>query len=97
MLSASALTRRPPILRQNLGNTRSDMSNEPIKMWPFHDAPEDLQALSRHGGDEDWIAVVPAHLAASPLAEDIEDRLPVCDCQRIRRDDGSLVMIGAHA
>lgn len=30
-----------------------------IQLFRFHTAPPELQALSPHGGDEDWIAVVP--------------------------------------
>ena len=26
-------------------------------IWAFHNAPKELQDLSRHGGDEDYIAV----------------------------------------
>lgn len=32
---------------------------EPIRIWPFHDAPEELKRLSDNGGDEDWLAFVP--------------------------------------
>lgn len=32
---------------------------EEIKVWRFEDAPDILQALSRPGGDEDWVAVIP--------------------------------------
>lgn len=32
---------------------------EPIRVWRFTDAPEHLQKLSPHGGDEDWIALFP--------------------------------------
>ncbi len=28
-----------------------------ITMWPFYDAPQELQDLSTHGGDEDVLAV----------------------------------------
>lgn len=41
------------------------MPNPPnhIRVWRFVDAPEELKALSPHGGDEDWIALVPPKLA----------------------------------
>ena len=32
---------------------------EPIRVWPFHSAPAELRALSHHGGDEDWLALLP--------------------------------------
>lgn len=34
-----------------------------IIIWEFHDAPEELRDLSRAGGDEDWLALVPMSLA----------------------------------
>ena len=34
----------------------------PIQVWRFHEAPEVLQ-LSDNGGDEDWLALVPAEYA----------------------------------
>lgn len=38
---------------------------EPIQVWEFEDAPEELKALSASGGDEDWLAVVPENYAGS--------------------------------
>ena len=35
---------------------------EPIQIWSFYDAPEELQSLSDNGGDEDWVAIIPEHL-----------------------------------
>lgn len=32
---------------------------DPILVWRFHEAPNELQALSGHGGDEDWLLVFP--------------------------------------
>jgi hypothetical protein len=34
---------------------------EPIKIWAFQDGPEHLRNMSEHGGDEDWIALVPSN------------------------------------
>jgi len=36
---------------------------EPILVWRFEQAPEQLRELSNNGGDEDWIAEVPPSLA----------------------------------
>ena len=33
-----------------------------ITIWRYHHAPPELQALSTHGGDEDWLATVPRAL-----------------------------------
>lgn len=32
---------------------------QPIRIWAFKEAPTVLRELSRHGGDEDWIAEIP--------------------------------------
>lgn len=37
-------------------------NNEPIKVWPFHDAPDELRSINNHGGDEDWLALVPPNI-----------------------------------
>lgn len=34
-----------------------------IRVWAFNDAPEEFKELSPHGGDEDWIALIPPKLA----------------------------------
>jgi hypothetical protein len=31
-----------------------------MMIWRFQDAPAELQALSQHGGDEDYLAYVPS-------------------------------------
>lgn len=73
------------------------MSDNAITVWRFGDAPADLQALSTHGGDEDWIALVPkAYAQRYYLKERISTTL---DPQIV--DHPSLaeyeVWIGAHA
>lgn len=30
-----------------------------ILIYQFYDAPEELQQLSEHGGDEEWIIIIP--------------------------------------
>lgn len=37
----------------------STPQSDHIKVWPFKDAPPELQVLSAAGGDEDWLALVP--------------------------------------
>lgn len=70
--------------------------NKMIRVWPFYDAPPELQALSEHGGDEDWLALVPSSLA--------EAWLPWLEGWQFGNDvtthtlpDGSRVFIAAHA
>ena len=33
--------------------------DDAILIWHFEDAPKKLQELSEHGGDEDWVALIP--------------------------------------
>ncbi len=77
------------------------MSNtDPIRVWPFYDAPQELQDLSPHGGDEDWIAHVPAWLVKR--GDEIwwaEEYSPFGRGGVSTHDlpDGSRVLIGAHS
>lgn len=38
--------------------------NGPILVWPFYEAPKELQDFSGNGGDEDWIAYIPKNIVA---------------------------------
>jgi len=69
-------------------------------VWAFKAAPDYLRALSDNGGDEDWIAVLPA--AHPALRWGLTRWLEVLDTcgmpQRIDLPDLHLVvLIGAHA
>ena len=78
-----------------------------IRVWPFEDAPLQYQALSPHGGDEDWVAVVPAILArryANPYSDEtwihwLQSGSPFGRCSITMHElpDGSQLFIGAHA
>lgn len=74
------------------------VERDPIRVWRFYDAPRALQELSPHGGDEDWLAIVPAHMADGwiPWMES-GSSFGCCDVSRHPRLDGSVVLIGAHA
>lgn len=69
-----------------------------IKVWPFYDAPEEFQALSRHGGDEDWVAFVPLSIGPAPawLTKSGYGCFGVCDTSR-HEVKGGTVFIGAHS
>jgi len=66
-----------------------------IILWAFRDAPEHFRDLSGHGGDEDFVAFVPASMVDTPLACDVE-RMAICDCET-HEVEGGVVLIGAHA
>ncbi len=74
------------------------MTDSFIKVWRFHEAPEDLQWLSSHGGDEDWLAVVPEDIGYVPWLES-GSSFGYCDISKHVHVDypGYLIYIGAHA
>lgn len=69
-----------------------------IKVWRFRDAPDELRALSPHGGDEDWLALVPPSLVDVWIPW-LSDSGPfgVCDISKKLLPDGNTLYIGAHA
>jgi hypothetical protein len=77
-----------------------------IQVWRFEDAPEELRKLSTNGGDEDWLAVIPAALKMhywvdAAMSEDIagpaRNAFGCSSIDIIEREDGSQVRIGSHS
>lgn len=70
-----------------------------ICVWRFRDAPEAYRDLSPHGGDEDWVAFVPAPLADQYIGWlEQGTAFGCCDVSRHDLPDASgTVYIGAHA
>lgn len=74
----------------------------PLLIWPFSEAPAELQALSDNGGDEDWLAIISPALAEKSNGEPpffmFSLGFDTClDPQVVRLGSGVLVVIGAHA
>ena len=67
-----------------------------IIVWSFYDAPGELRCLSRHGGDEDWVALIPVD-AERPSWTDSGSSFGCCDVSEHTYEDGRTVLIGAHA
>ena len=72
------------------------MQGTAILVWRFHEAPGELQALSCHGGDEDWIAIVPKG-AEPPAWAESGSAFGCCSVSEHEYEDGRTVFIGAHA
>ncbi len=73
------------------------MENEFIKVWKFNEAPLSFQELSDNGGDEDWLALVPASMV-DDYARWLECPAFGCCCvDRHVLPNGNVVVIGAHA
>ena len=68
-----------------------------IRVWRFDDAPQHLQDLSTHGGDEDWLALIPVALANQYIPWVETGPFGCCDVSEHTLPDGSVVRIGAHS
>lgn len=71
-----------------------------IKVWRFEDAPEEYRKLSENGGDEDWLALIPAEMSNEYIGwcdPVIGTDFGCCDISDYKLPDGSLVRIGSHA
>ncbi len=72
-----------------------DGNHPPIQVWRFHDAPKELRDLSPHGGDEDWVALVPPGYRDAPWLDC--RHFGVSDTSEHELPNGNIVFIGAHA
>lgn len=61
-------------------------------VWPWDKAPGELRALSRHGGDEDYVILLPVG-----YQDDWEWLKEGCRDSRHTINDGRTVIIKAHA
>jgi len=66
-----------------------------IIVWEWRNAPEVFRNLSRHGGDEDWVAFVPKGMWA-PLWASEGSSFGRCSVSEHEVPTGT-VLIGAHA
>lgn len=73
-----------------------------ITVWPWGNAPEPYRQISPHGGDEDWVALVPRSIDAQyaeyggiPWMQS-GTTFGCCDVSRHEIMDG-ILYIGAHA
>lgn len=72
----------------------------PIQIWRFEDAPKHLQDQSNNGGDEDWIALVPAAYENEHMPWlDLDEHGPFgcCCVHKIPQPDGAVLHIGCHS
>ena len=77
-----------------------DLTRGAITTWRFDDAPDALRAVSSHGGDEDWLSVVPPEVWESTggWISWLEDGpYGVCRISDDVTSDGWRIVIGAHA
>lgn len=72
------------------------MAGHAILVWEFDDAPERFRRLSEHGGDEDWVALIPPDSNYITWAEE-GTAFGVCRVSEHDVGHGWTVRIGAHA
>lgn len=68
-----------------------------IKVWRFEDAPKRYRDLSTNGGDEDWVAFVPAALANEYIGWMDEGGPYGCFAVKVYSVDGGEIRIGCHS
>jgi hypothetical protein len=68
-----------------------------IRVWDFYDAPEALQRLSYHGGDEDWIGLIPPKYSGRWLHWMEQPYFGCAGVDEYHTKDGWEIRIGAHA
>jgi hypothetical protein len=70
--------------------------NPHIKVWRFHDAPDEFKRLSTYGGDEDWLAHIPVEYANEYINWLEYGSFGCCEISEHKLEDGSVIKIGAH-
>lgn len=68
----------------------------PIMAWPFDESPIEFRALSAHGGNETWMAVLPLG-TARPSWMDVGTDFAPGALSEHPQDNGTTVVIGAGA
>jgi hypothetical protein len=67
-----------------------------ILVWEWSDAPGELRARSPHGGDEDYVGLLPKDMDL-PSWMDTGSAFGCCSVSEHPLEDGRRVFIGAHA
>jgi hypothetical protein len=68
-----------------------------IIVWAFNEAPPEYRELSPHGGDEDWIALVPFEKANDYIGWLEEGTSFGCCSVSKHAVETGVIFIGAHA
>ena len=77
----------------------NEINDKQIIVWRYEDAPKELQEMSQHGGDEDWVVEVPPQFKGEWIRW--LDRISVV-CDELEEQEhpyrkGWKLYIGAHA
>lgn len=74
-----------------------DATDPAFIVWAWEDAPECLQETSPHGGDEDWVVVVPPKFKEEWVPWVESGSLGACCTSKLVFTDDYTLLIGAHA
>ena len=71
----------------------------PILVWDYSEAPAEIRdrAGYTHGGDEDFIAIIPSVLNNRYLFPNWIERFAICGVTLIEQADGTIIAVGGHA
>lgn len=74
-----------------------NVEDRTIKVWHFEDAPEEYRQLSKHGGDEDWVAFIPESLKDDYIGW--TESFTSFGCSGVDEHEvpGGVIRIGAHS
>lgn len=68
-----------------------------IQIWNWEKAPQEFKNLSCNGGDEDWVAFVPAEYRQESLIWMEEGTAFGCCSVHVIEVEGGEIHIGCHA
>ncbi len=71
-----------------------------IQVYPFNDAPKDIQYLANQGGDEDWVVIIPQSLVEDVLRYGAPHWIDAMDANhepvRVNMANGDVMFVGCH-
>lgn len=71
---------------------------KPILIWTFEDAPKTYQDMSKNGGDEDYIALIPPNYKHEYLGFLESGTAFGCSgVEELKLENGYTLLIGSHA
>lgn len=91
-------TEHPPFFRWRYINEEIpslEQQGSSILVWHWNDAPGKLRSHSTHGGDEDWVALIPVGMEVPFWME--SGSFSISSSDEIKLEDGRILIITAHA
>ena len=86
-------------LKKEIIRLKKELNNA-IIVWPFDDSPKEYRKLSKNGGDEDWLALVPKKIQKQSLGGVSfldNESFGCCHVYQYKLENGDVIYIGCHA